>query len=82
MSILLISADEGDFQPLGLAGPAAYLRAAGFAVQTLDLTRERVKQLDQVEMVAFSVPIFGAIDPTVVKACELRASGFAGPMVF
>jgi radical SAM superfamily enzyme YgiQ (UPF0313 family) len=82
MSMLLVSADEGDFQPLGLAGPAAYLRAAGVAVQTLDLTREREKHPEPAEIVAFSVPIFGAIEPTVVKARELRTSGYAGPMVF
>jgi radical SAM superfamily enzyme YgiQ (UPF0313 family) len=82
MSILLVSADEGDFQPLGIAGPAAYLRAAGIAVQTLDMTREGEKQPDPAEMIAFSVPIFGAIEPTVVKARQLRESGYAGPMVF
>lgn len=82
MSILLISTDEGDFQPLGLAGPAAYLRAAGVAVQTLDLTREAEKQTEPAEIVAFSVPIFGAIAPTLVKTRELRAGGYAGPMIF
>ena len=81
MSILLVSADEGDFQPLGLAGPASYLRAAGVAVQTLDLTKES-GDLDSQEVIAFSIPIFGSIEPSVVKAREYRAKGYTGPMVF
>ena len=82
MSILLISADEGDFQPLGIAGPAAYLRAAGVTVQTVDLTRESGKQVDPAEMIAFSIAIFGSIEPPLAKAREFRASGYTGPMVF
>ena len=82
MSILLISADEGDFQPLGIAGPAAYLRAAGVAVQTVDLTRESGKQVDPAEMIAFSIAIFGSIEPALAKAREFRASGYTGTMVF
>ncbi len=82
MNILLISGDEGDFQPLGLAGPAAYLRAAGATVQTLDLTRECEKEPAPADMASFSVPIFGAINPTLAKARQLRAGGHAGPMVF
>ena len=83
MEIMLISMDEGEFQPLGIAGPAAYLRKNGFSVRAFDLRKNSTFEFDiYADIVAFSVPIFGAIESSVEKAKEIRKAGFQGPFVF
>jgi Radical SAM superfamily len=60
--ILLVSCYELGHQPLGVAGPAARLRAAGHEVRTLDLSVEawEPSRLDWAQRVACSVPMHTA----------------------
>jgi hypothetical protein len=60
--ILLVSCYELGHQPLGVAGPAARLRAAGHEVRALDLSVEawEPRQLDWAQRVACSVPMHTA----------------------
>lgn len=62
MRVLLISCYELGHQPLGVAGPAARLRAAGHEVRALDLSVEAwdPDRLDWPEQVACSVPMHTA----------------------
>src|ERR1700686_2617880 len=57
--ILLVSCYELGHQPLGIAGPAARLRAGGHEVRTLDLSVEpwEPSRLDWPHRVACSVPL-------------------------
>ncbi len=82
MNIALISMDEGGYQPLGIAGPIAYLRKAGFNVKALDFSKSEPSIGNKIDLVAFSVPIFGSVDLSLCKAKELRQQGYAGPLVF
>ena len=62
MQALLISTYEMGRQPFGLASPAAWLRAAGWDVGCLDLTRERL-DADRVagaDLVGFYLPMHTA----------------------
>jgi hypothetical protein len=60
--VLLVSCYELGHQPLGVAGPAARLRAAGHEVRALDLSVEpwEPSQLDWAQRVACSVPMHTA----------------------
>jgi hypothetical protein len=60
--VLLVSCYELGHQPLGVAGPAARLRAAGHEVRCVDLSVEEWDpgRLDGVERVACSVPMHTA----------------------
>ncbi|HVA94331.1 MAG TPA: CUAEP/CCAEP-tail radical SAM protein [Candidatus Dormibacteraeota bacterium] len=62
MNIVLISTYELGRQPFGLASPAAWFRARGHAVVTLDLTRETLDEeaLRAAGLVAFYVPMHTA----------------------
>lgn len=62
MRVLLVSCYELGHQPLGVAGPAARLRAAGHDVRALDLSVEAWDPglLDWAERVACSVPMHTA----------------------
>lgn len=62
MRILLVSCYELGHQPLGVAGPAARLRAAGHEVRAVDLSVEAwgPDQLDWPDRVACSVPMHTA----------------------
>ncbi|MCP4256887.1 MAG: radical SAM protein [Planctomycetes bacterium] len=77
----LVSTNEGEFQPLGIASPAAYLRRKNYLVNTIDLSKETIGILDA-DVLAFSVPIFGSIDSSVQEASRARKEGFEGPIIF
>lgn len=62
MRALLISTYDLGRQPLGLAEPAARLRAAGADVECLDASRDRVadEQIARADVVAFYLPMHTA----------------------
>jgi len=62
MQILLISTYELGRQPFGLASPAAWLRADGHNVVSLDLTRETLgdDQILAADLICFYVPMHTA----------------------
>jgi radical SAM superfamily enzyme YgiQ (UPF0313 family) len=62
MKILLISTYELGRQPFGLASPAAWLRAGGHSVVSLDLTRETLEdeQILVADLICFYVPMHTA----------------------
>jgi radical SAM superfamily enzyme YgiQ (UPF0313 family) len=62
MNILLISTYELGRQPFGLASPAAWLRASGHEVSSVDLTREPLDEgaVRDATLVAFYVPMHTA----------------------
>jgi radical SAM superfamily enzyme YgiQ (UPF0313 family) len=61
-SALLISTYEMGRQPFGLASAAAWLRAAGWAVATVDAAKEelRIARLSGPELIAFHLPMHTA----------------------
>src|SRR6202790_1608353 len=62
MNIALISTYELGKQPFGLASPAAWLRARGYSVTCLDLSREALDEvaIRAAELIAFYVPMHTA----------------------
>ncbi|HEX4642267.1 MAG TPA: CUAEP/CCAEP-tail radical SAM protein, partial [Candidatus Acidoferrales bacterium] len=62
MNIVLISTYELGRQPFGLASPAAWLRARGHHVASLDLTREALddEAILSAELICFYVPMHTA----------------------
>lgn len=62
MNILLISTYELGRQPFGLASPAAWLRAAGHSVASVDSTRETLDdgQILAPDLICFYVPMHTA----------------------
>jgi radical SAM superfamily enzyme YgiQ (UPF0313 family) len=62
MNILLISTYELGRQPFGLASPAAWLRARGHGVSSLDLTRQTLDEgaILAADMISFYVPMHTA----------------------
>jgi radical SAM superfamily enzyme YgiQ (UPF0313 family) len=74
MRILLVSTYEMGHQPLGLAAPAAALRAAGRDVECLDLAvaSPTPGSLESAELVAVSVPMHTAGRLGVAFARRLR----------
>ena len=73
--VLLLSTYEQGHQPLGLAAPAAALRARGHRVDAIDLAvepldEERVREAD---LVALSVPMHTASRLALALAPRLRA---------
>ena len=60
--VLLISTYDLGRQPFGLASPAAWLRRAGHAVRTIDLSRERIAPEDvaSARVIAFYLPMHTA----------------------
>ena len=75
MRVLLASTYELGHQPLGLASPAAALRAAGHEVHCLDLAVEQLPgaELAQAELVGISVPMHTAARLGLTLAARIRA---------
>ncbi|MCY3887998.1 MAG: CUAEP/CCAEP-tail radical SAM protein [Chloroflexi bacterium] len=75
MRIFLASTYELGHQPLGLASPAAALRAAGHEVRCLDLAVERLPgaALTEAELVGISVPMHTAARLGLALAARVRA---------
>ncbi|MHB1587266.1 MAG: CUAEP/CCAEP-tail radical SAM (seleno)protein [Acidiferrobacteraceae bacterium] len=72
MRILLVSLYELGRQPAALAGPTAWLRAAGHEVTTLDLSLEPIGCLPEVSLIALSVPMYTATRIAVELLPKLR----------
>ncbi len=72
--VLLVSTYELGHQPLNLAAPAAVLRAAGHAVETLDLAVEEPQpfRFARADLVAISVPMHTAARLAVELARRVR----------
>ncbi|MBM3138669.1 MAG: B12-binding domain-containing radical SAM protein [Chloroflexi bacterium] len=82
--VLLVSTYELGHQPLGLAAPAASLRAAGHEVRTLDVAVAPAEQerFDDVDLVAISVPMHTAARLGVTLAAGLRRARPRLPIAF
>jgi hypothetical protein len=82
-SALLISTYEMGRQPFGLASAAAWLRAAGWSVATIDAAKEtlRPEQLSGPELIAFHLPMHTATrlaGPVIAAARRLNRSARIG----
>ena len=84
LRILLISTYEMGHQPLGLAAPAAALRAAGHDVACHDLAVDPFAEdwLQQVDLVAISIPMHTAARLGVEVARRVRRLSPAAHVVF
>ncbi|HEY8492225.1 MAG TPA: CUAEP/CCAEP-tail radical SAM protein [Dehalococcoidia bacterium] len=84
MRILLVSCYELGHQPLGLASPAAALRAAGHHVRCLDLAVESPSAdgVRWAELVAVSVPMHTAARLGIELARRVRAVNPAAHLCF
>ena len=73
-AVLLLSCYESGHQPLGLAWPAAFLRAAGFSPVSQDLALERLspEAVRAAALVAISVPMHTALVLGVRVARRVR----------
>ena len=62
MEVVLISTYDLGHQPFGLASPAAFLRAAGHHVRSVDLTRTKLTEAEVrgADLVAFYLPMHTA----------------------
>ena len=91
MRALLISTYEMGRQPFGLASPAAWLRAAGWAVECIDLSKERLPDdaAASAHLVGFYLPMHTATRlavPVIEKvralnpSARLCAFGLYGPL--
>ena len=76
MRVLLLSTYELGEQPLGIALPAGYLRAAGHAVRSCDLSIEPVgdRDLAWAEAIICSVPMHTALRLALAALEPLRAA--------
>jgi len=79
MRALLISTYELGRQPFGLASPAAWLRQAGWQVQCVDLTKDRLRgeAITGAALIGFHLPMHTATRlsaPVIAKARELNPS--------
>ena len=74
MNVVLISTYELGHQPFGLASPAAWLRARGFAVKCLDLSREPLgpEAIREADLVGFYVPMHTATRLAVQLIAPIR----------
>jgi radical SAM superfamily enzyme YgiQ (UPF0313 family) len=74
MRTILVSTYEMGHQPLGLASPAAALRAAGHDVRTLDLAVEspEARRFDGADLIGISVPMHTAARLGIELARRLR----------
>lgn len=84
MNVLLISTYELGHQPLGLAGPAAWLTAAGHDVACLDLSVEPFDEaaVARADFVGISVPMHTATRLGVVAAERVRRINPRGHVCF
>ena len=62
MHALLISTYELGRQPFGLASPAAWLRAAGWDVVCVDISRDRLRRdaIERADVIGFHLPMHTA----------------------
>jgi radical SAM superfamily enzyme YgiQ (UPF0313 family) len=79
MRALLISTYELGRQPWGLASPAAWLRQAGWDVECVDLTKDRLRgdAIAGAALIGFHLPMHTATrlaGPVIAKARELNRS--------
>ncbi len=74
MNVLLISCYELGHQPLGLASPAAHIRAEGHPVQCLDLSVEDFddRRVREASFIGISIPMHTAIRLGVKAAERIR----------
>jgi radical SAM superfamily enzyme YgiQ (UPF0313 family) len=84
MRVLLVSTYELGRQPVQIASPAAALAAAGVGVSSVDLAVEDwdMSLMDDVDAVAFSVPMHTAMRLAVPVARELRRRRPGIPIAF
>ncbi|MEE8337341.1 MAG: CUAEP/CCAEP-tail radical SAM protein [Dehalococcoidia bacterium] len=75
MKTLLVSTYESGHQPLGLAAPAAALRARGHDVRCLDLAVEspEVARIADAALIAISIPMHTAARLGIALARRMRA---------
>jgi radical SAM superfamily enzyme YgiQ (UPF0313 family) len=76
--IVLVSCYEPGFQPIAVASPAAFLRAAGYAPLTIDLAVEELaergqERLRRARLVAISAPMHTALAIGLPLARQVRA---------
>ncbi len=76
--ILLVSCYEPGYQPIAIASPAAFLRAAGYTPLAIDLAVEeldepRLERLARARLVAISAPMHTAMSLGLRVARRLRA---------
>jgi radical SAM superfamily enzyme YgiQ (UPF0313 family) len=76
--IVLVSCYEPGYQPIAVASPAAFLRAAGYAPLTIDLAVEELAErgqdrLARARLVAISAPMHTAMSIGLRLARQLRA---------
>lgn len=83
-AVLLISTYEQGHQPLGLAAPAAMLRADGHEVRTLDLSVETVDPAlyDWADLIGISTPMHTAARLGTALARQLREHGHGEKLAF
>src|SRR5207245_728128 len=79
MQALLISTYEMGRQPFGLASPAAWLRAAGWSVDCVDLAKERLRDetVQNADLIGFYLPMHTATrlaEPVILKTRTLNRS--------
>src|SRR5579859_808810 len=82
MSVTLISCYEGGMQPLGVAAASAHLLAAGIETSTIDASLERLPKASiNAGLLAFSVPLFDSLKPTLELVRDVRTDGYEGLVV-
>ena len=79
MHALLISTYELGRQPFGLASPAAWLRAAGWDVACVDISRDRLRRdgIERADFVGIHLPMHTATrlaGPVISAIKEINAS--------
>src|SRR3954471_24324915 len=79
MHAVLISTYELGRQPFGLASPAAWLRRAGWEVECVDLTKDRLRgdAIREAALVGLHLPMHTATrmaGPVIAKVRELNRS--------
>src|SRR3977135_2146432 len=79
MRALLVSTYELGRQPFGLASPAAWLRRAGWDVDCVDLTKDRLRgdAMTDASLVGFHLPMHTATrmaGPVIAKVRQLNPS--------
>ncbi|NKC14757.1 MAG: radical SAM protein [Gammaproteobacteria bacterium] len=86
MEALLVSPYEVDFQPLGISGASAHIKAYDsiLDVTAIDATRQAIDygECERVDVLFISIPVFGSIAEGVNIARRMRGQGFKGPAVF
>ena len=83
-AVLLISTYEQGHQPLGLAAPAALLRADGHKVRTLDLSVETADPAlyEWADLIGISTPMHTAARLGTALARQLREHGHGEKLAF